>query len=625
MIRTIACALSLLTLASARAAPPAAPARPNILWLVAEDIGPHLGCHGHPDAVTPRLDRLAAGSLRFLHAWSNAPVCAPARTTIITGCLANSLGAEHMRSEVKLPPAIRLFPALLRQAGYHCSNNAKEDYNVTRSERTWDQSSNKAHYRNRRPGQPFFAVFNLDATHEGKIRSDQGKPDHDPAQLHLPASHPDLPEVRTGWARYHDHITRMDHAVGILLDELAAQGLQDDTIVFFYGDNGPGMPRFKRFPGNAGLHVPLIVHVPEKWRHLAPHDYHPGGESKRLVSFVDLAPTVLSIAGLEAPPWMQGAAFMGLHPKPAPEFLFGFRGRMDERIDLARSATDGRFSYIRNFMPHLPWGQHVAYMFETPATRAWKDLFDQGKLPPAQASFWQPKAAEELHDLTMDPGETRNLAADPAHAGVLAKLRQAVRARILASRDPGLLPEAEMHRLARDTPVAIFANDPARYPVGEILRAAEIAADRKPQDLLEVRANLAHPHPGVRYWGATGLLIHGPEATRAAVPDLRKALDDESPSVAIAAAAALATAGSHRDAALATLRRYSDARRHGAYAATAALNALDSLGPAAGPLDDFLSTLPLDDPAAPPRARDYPRRLAGFLRTSRYSKQQNGR
>jgi uncharacterized sulfatase len=256
--------------------------RPNILWITCEDTGPELGCYGDTYSQTPNLDALAAQGIRYLHAWSTAPVCAPARTTIITGMYPPALGAEHMRSEVTLPSSILLFPQLLRKQGYYCSNNSKEDYNVTKPGTVWDESSGKAHYRNREPGQPFFAVFNFTTTHESQIRKRPHELKHDSARVPVPAYHPDTPEVRQDWAQYYDNITTMDGQAGKVLQELEADGLASNTIVFFYGDHGSGMPRSKRWPYDSGLHVPLLVRVPEAFRDLAPPDYRPGGTTARV-------------------------------------------------------------------------------------------------------------------------------------------------------------------------------------------------------------------------------------------------------------------------------------------------------------------------------------------------------
>ena len=262
---------------------------PNILWLTSEDHGPAMGCYGDTNARTPNVDALAAKGMIFTCAWSTAPVCAPARTAIISGLYPSSSGGLHMRSMVSLPADLKLYPQFLREAGYYCSNNSKEDYNVRKPAKLWDESSGKAHWKNRDVGQPFFAIFNSMKSHESEIRTRPHQQVADPAKVRVPAYHPDTPEVREDWAQYYDKVGEAD----------ADAGLAADTIVFYYADHGSGMPRSKRWPSDSGLRVPLVVYFPEKWKHLAPREYQPGGKSDRLVSFVDLAPTLLSLAGIK--------------------------------------------------------------------------------------------------------------------------------------------------------------------------------------------------------------------------------------------------------------------------------------------------------------------------------------
>ncbi len=606
-------ALAVAVLAGATAAVAADAPRPNILWITCEDTGPELGCYGDAYATTPNLDALAARGLRYLHAWSTAPVCAPARTTLISGMYPPCLGAEHMRSEVAPPPFFRMYPQLLRERGYYCSNNNKEDYNLTKPGQVWDDSSGRAHWRNRGKDQPFFAIFNFTTTHESQIRKRPHEAVHDPAKAPVPAYHPDTPEVRQDWAQYYDNITTMDRQAGKVLEELKADGLADDTIVFFYGDHGSGMPRSKRWPYNSGLQVPLIVHVPEKFRGLAPADYKPGGTTDRLVGFVDFAPTLVSLADAKPPDWMQGRAFMGTFAAPPARFQHGFRGRMDERYDLVRSVTDGRHVYLRQYMPHLVYGQHIDYMFQTPTTRIWKEMHDAGKLQPPRTHFWEPKPAEELYDLQADPDETRNLAGSPEHRAVLETLRKAQRDHALAIRDVGLLSEAEFHRRAAAAGVSIyeFGHDTSKYPLERILDMADLATLRQPDVEGRLKAGLKDPDSGVRYWAAMGFLVRGAEAVAGARDDLAAALKDESPTVRVIAARALGEHGGEAGLALAlpVLREHASPVENGAYLAILALNAIDALGPKAASLKDAVRALPLQDPKAAGRANGYVSRL----------------
>ena len=453
-----------------------ATAQPNILWISSEDNGPHLGAYGDSYASTPNLDGLGRKGMIYRNAWSTAPVCAPARTTIISGMYPPSTGSQHMRSLTRLPAGMKMFPQYLREAGYYVSNNAKEDYNLEKPGQVWDESGRQAHWRKRAADQPFFAVFNFTVTHESQIRKRPHEAVHDPAEVRVPAYHPDTPESRQDWAQYHDKISEMDSMAGAVLAQLRADGLEEDTIVFYWADHGPGMPRGKRWTYNSGLNVPMILHVPKKFKDLQPAEYAEGGESERLVGFVDLAPTVLSLAGIRPPAHFQGHAFAGEFETPPPPYAYAFRGRMDERYDMVRSVRDERYIYIRNFMPHRIYGQFIRYMFQTPTTAVWHRLYQQGKLKAPRTHFWETKPSEELYDLDSDPDETRNLADSPAHRGVLERLRAARREWSLAIRDLGFLPESAIHGRAGGDAPHTMGSDPARYPMDRIMHMAELAS-----------------------------------------------------------------------------------------------------------------------------------------------------
>ncbi|MES2739064.1 MAG: sulfatase-like hydrolase/transferase [Verrucomicrobiota bacterium] len=596
--------------------------RPNILWLTSEDNGPQYGCYGDSYATTPNIDALAAKGTRFKRCWSNAPVCAPARTCLISGRWAPADGAEHMRSAVALPEGHQMYPQLLRSAGYYCSNNSKEDYNLDKPQKgkkdlVWDDSSGKAHWQNRPAGQPFFAVFNNTITHESQIRRRPHTLIHDPAQAPLPPFHPDTPEVRHDWAQYYDNITLMDTKLGQHLAELEKAGLAEDTIIMHYGDHGPGMPRFKRWPYNSGLQVGLIMHFPEKWKHLAPKGYSQGGVNEELVSFVDLTATLLSIAGVKPPDYFQGRAVCGEFAKPAPEFIHGFRGRMDERYDLVRSTTDGRYVYIRNYMPQLPYGQFLNYMFQQATTRVWKVKFDEGNLPELQTRFWKTKPAEELYDLESDPWETINLADSTAHAEIKNRLAQGQRQWLAQVRDLGFIPEGErLAQAGEKSPKDVFSTDEA-YPIKAVLDAATLATDPAQATPKTLAKLLDHPNASVRYWGVQGYLIQGDKTIRTNAPKLEQLLGDSSPSVRIAAAEALisvAESPAVLERSTRALLKCADMETQPYFVAIEAVNVLDRWQSRLKPWQPQIQALPAQAPeTVEKRLKEYIARLHDHL------------
>ncbi len=586
--------------------------RPNILWISSEDNGPHLGCYGDDYAVTPHLDALSKKSLRYTRASSTAPVCAPARTTVISGIYPPSTGAEHMRSMTKLPDAFKMFPVYLRELGYYCTNQSKEDYNLEKTGQVWDVSSGKAHWQNRVDGQPFFAVFNYTISHESKIRNaiEAENRIHDPAKARVPAYHPDTPEVRKDWAQYYDRVTMMDEQCGAALKEIDDAGLADDTIVIYWGDHGSGMPRNKRWPYNSGLHVPMMMHVPEKWQHLAPKEYAAGGTSDRLVGFIDLAPTMLSLVGLEPKEWMQGHAFAGPHQTEPQKFSYGFRGRMDERYDLVRTVMDKRYVYLRQYMPHRIYGQYIDYMFATPTTRVWHDKFHAGELNEAQSHFWEPKPSEELYDLHSDPDEVTNLAAsdDVEHQKILAEMRAAHKAWERDIRDIGFLPEAEVHSRSTGSSPYEMGHDPKQYDFDDVFAGADLATMQRAEDLPKIVALLDSDDSAVRYWGATGLLIHGQAGVAAGGEKLVIALDDSSASVAIVAAEALGRFSENEALRLRSLDKilaHSNVATGNVFEAILATNALDYLDEVALPKLDEIKALPTKPKGPAPRVDGY--------------------
>lgn len=512
-------------------------ARPNILWIVTEDnTCNYMGGYGDPLARTPNFDRLAGDGVLFKRAYSTSAVCAPTRASIITGMYAPSLGTQHMRCNVPMPGWMRYFPAYLRDAGYYTTNNSKTDYNAAVLPGTWDENGPKAHWRNRAQHQPFFSVVNISASHESSLHK-RFPLTTDPAKVRLPAYLPDTPEVRADAAQYYDRVAAADLEIGKVLAELEADGLAEDTIVFCYSDHGGVLPRSKRFLYENGSHVAFVVRFPAKFKNLAPSP--PGSSTAELVNFVDLAPTVLSIAGVAAPDYFQGRAFAGPARAPAPEFTYVFRGRMDERIDMSRAVTDGRWRYIRNYRPDLPVMQHLDYLWRQSSMREWDRLRSEGKLNAVQAAPFQPKPVEELFDCDADPDNVVNLAADPAHRATLERLRAANRAHLIQARDTGFMPEALLRKLSGDGSPTAFSHDDRVYPIARIIDTVDrlqLPVAPIPDSL---RAALGDPLPAVRYWAALAAL----RAPVSIVTSLAPLLHDDSPSVRLAAAYAMAHHG----------------------------------------------------------------------------------
>ncbi|MEM9420075.1 MAG: sulfatase [Planctomycetota bacterium] len=516
--------------------------RPNVLWLTSEDNSAHwLGCYGNEHAQTPNLDQLARDGFQYMHAYANAPVCAPSRSTWITGVLAVSTGTHPMRSNYRIPhDTIRFYPDYLREAGYYTGNWNKMDYNIGGRpwEACWD-SSEAVDWDALKDKQPFFQVVNFFHSHESRAFSDGDTAKHDPDKTTIAAYHPDVPAVRKNYAVYHDALTLMDAKVGEALAKLEAHGLAENTIVVYVSDHGGVMPRSKRFLFQNSLHCPFIVRIPEAFNHLYPAE-SPGSKVDRLVSFVDMPKTWLSLAGAEVPGHMQGRVFLGPEAAPEPEDHFAFRGRMDERVENARAIVTKRYLYIRNYMPYVPWMQRIEYLWRMQASQAWDQSVLEGRATPAQARFFEPKGwTEELYDTQVDPDNVKNLAGDPAYGGVLDEMRSRLRARQLEAFDAGLMPESEMARLAAENNTTKYelVRRPDLYDVSAILDAADMALSQQPQDLESLRCLLDHDHVAMRYWGVVGCFLQNDQAGGLL------AIDDESHEVRAMAAWLLVRTG----------------------------------------------------------------------------------
>ncbi len=571
----------------------AEPDRPNVLWITCEDISPNLGCYGDNYARTPVLDGLAAQGVRYMNAFGITGVCSPNRSCLITGVYPSTLGSHGMRSTTWLPDSINCFPEYLRAAGYYCTNRSKTDYNFATPKEAWNESSGKAHWRKRKGDQPFFSVFNFTVCHESQIRVPEDKyqkntarltPEqrHDPAKAPIPPFHPVTRQSRKDWARYHDNITAMDYQVGDVLAQLEEDGLTDDTIVFFFSDHGAGMPGIKKWVWETGLKVPFVVRFPAKYRDWAAGAA--GETTDRLVSFVDFAPTVLNLAGVEIPSHMQGSAFLGPAAAEPRQQVHAIRDRMAERFDMVRVVRDKQFQYHRNFYPHLPWSQFTSYTEQMPTMQVWRQLHEQGKLNAVQNRYFENKLVEELYDVAADPFETNNLADDPQYAELLERMREQCRQWMIETGDMGLLPEYEMLARAEGKTPYDVAFDPASNPVGRLAEAADLVNRRDAAIVPELVRLLGDTDPAIRYWAAIGLVGLGEKAA-SAEDALKKAISDMAPYVAVTAAEGLCHLGKI-DAAMPALR--AGLKHESPLIRLRAINVLDRLGEQARPAIDAM-------------------------------------
>lgn len=558
--------------------------RPNILWITSEDNSVNwVGCYGNPYAETPIIDQLAADGFQYLHCYANAPVCAPSRSTWITGVLAISNGTFPMRSRYAIPhERIPYYPDLLRLAGYFTANGQKTDYNIGGRDDSdcWDRHA-EVDWQELQSQQPFFQVVNLVSSHESKAHGAVNPTDHDPSRTRLRSYHPDLEDIRKNYAKYHDAVKRMDSEVGAVLEELENRGLSQNTIVIYNSDHGGVMPRSKRFLFSSGLHCPLIVRIPERYKALWPAGQS-GAKIDRLVSFVDMPKTWLSLAGADIPATMQGTVFLGPDAEAEPPYHFSFRGRMDERLDNARAISDKRFLYIRNYMPYVPWMQQLETLWRAKATEAWEEYVLSGKASEAEARFFYPKGwTEELYDLRNDPDNVVNLAGRPEYAETLMRLREALRSAQLRQYDAGLLPESEMVRRAAEHNLTIYemVRDPDVYDLRALLDAADLALEQDPENLPQLEQLLESTDVGLRYWGMTGCFLLNAEPAR-----IDSLLQDSSHEVRLMAAWLMMRTGKQQKG----LKSMEGLLQENSYAMLSVLNVIDRMGEAAKALLDVL-------------------------------------
>ena len=517
--------------------------RPNFVFLVSEDNSIHyLKLYGY-GASTPNIEALAREGLTFNHAFSCSPVCSVARSTLATGMLAPRGGFQYHRKSAMatLPPGFTPWSGMLRSAGYYTANKAKTDYNFAHNMKAlWDASSGRASWRNRAKGQPFFFMQSFAQSHEGQLHfprrvMETQKTMHDPATVKLAPYHPDTPTFRYTHARYLDRQQVIDSQIGAVVKQLAADGLLEDTFIFYFGDHGGVLPRGKGYAYESGLHVPLVVRIPENFKHLIDHKRNTRTDG--FVSFIDFGPTVLHLAGLKPHTLMDGEAFLGkgISAKALADrsITFGYADRFDEKYDLVRTVRIGKFFYMRNLQGFYPDALQNNYRYRMLAFTEWRELFNAGELNAARSQFHQRRPAEQLYDVEADPHQIHNLAADPKHALVLNTLRTALQKKLRDINDLSFYPESHMVKAALGNGAAY-----GKKHSEEIARLADIADlglipfARAQKPLAKA---MASANPWERYWACITAAVIG-EAAKPLVPNAKKLLQDENLMVRMRAA-----------------------------------------------------------------------------------------
>jgi N-sulfoglucosamine sulfohydrolase len=413
---------------------------PNIIWLSAEDLSPRLGCYGDYTVPTPNIDKIAKHGVMYTNVFTTAGVCAPSRNAIATGRIQTSNGGHNMRTQgstypektglpkhysVVMPPDVKHFAELLRAQGYYCTNNVKTDYQFEDIPSIWDESSTTAHYKNRKEGQPFFAIFNSTITHESQVWARSKHPLRvDPKKVKLPPFYPDTDSVRLDVARFYSNISELDDWVGEKMKELEENGLLENTIVMFWGDHGDGLPFYKREVYDRGLRVPFLVRFPSSY---PTKGQKPANSTDdRMISAIDWPATVLSLAGIPTPKWMQGKAFLGKYATTEGHpYIFGARDRLDSEYDRVRSVSDGSFQYIRNFSPEKPLYMDIEFRKQQASMREILRMRDNGLLNETQMIwFKQTKPLEEFYDIKADPFQLVNLIDNSKYASKISTFRK---------------------------------------------------------------------------------------------------------------------------------------------------------------------------------------------------------
>ena len=523
---------------------------PNFVWFTSEDNSVHFSKLYNENGISmPAIESLAEHGLVFEHAFSNAPVCSVARTTLLTGSHAPRIGTQyHRRSKlVPMPDGSQMYPWYLQRVGYYTTNNSKTDYNVTVTE-GWNESSPDATWRNRKPGQPFFHVQNTALTHESSLHFSEEEMKRDPTAtdpdfVTLFPYFPDTPIFRYTHARYLDNHVKVDDYFAQYIEMLREDGELENTFIFYFGDHGGVLPRGKGYVYESGLHVPLVVYIPENYKHLI--DAELGSRVNGFVSFIDFAPTILNLAGVDVPPHMDGKPFLG-HKVSMDEVnrrdeAFGYADRFDEKIDYVRTLRKGNIKYIRNYQPFNVDALFNEYRYRMLAYSEWFDLYKSDSLSETQKQFFEPRQSEQLFDLSSDPFEIENLAQDPAYADMLKLMRKRLSERVKSINDLSVFPESVLFSEAFDNPVAFGRRNTDR--IARLIDTADLSLrsfDEVNRDLLVA---LESKDAWERYWALIVLSSFGQDAQSFISLARKIAVEDEENLVRVRAAEFLGLVG----------------------------------------------------------------------------------
>ncbi len=481
--------------------------KPNIVWITSEDNSKHymklFDAHG---IETPNIKELADNGLIFTHAFSNTPVCSAARSTLISGCYGPRLASHYHRKikQVPMPDGLEMFPVYLRRAGYYTTNNHKEDYNIIKSDSTWDDSSKKASWKNRQPKQPFFHVYNIHTTHESSLhftKEDIKKATTTNQEtVFVQPNHPQTNLFKYSVARYHDKIQKMDEEAGTVINELKKEGLLDNTFIFYFGDHGGILPGSKGYINETGVHVPLIVYIPPKYKHLI--HAQPRSKIDGFVSFIDFGATVLNLAGINIPEKMDGKPFLGkgitAEILDERDETFSYADRFDEKYDMVRAIRKGKYKYIRHYQPFNFDGLMNNYRYKQLGYQEWKMLFEAKKLNTIQSRFFQPKPPEALYNVENDPFETKNLANLPEYKAILKTLRAKLSDKVLNMPDLSFYPEFYLINNACDNPVK-FGQDHKKN-IKKYVEISNLSLNTFEDVKDQIETSLNSTDPLERYW-----------------------------------------------------------------------------------------------------------------------------